>query len=106
MKGQLDFHGREIQAVYVDIPGLGEIPLDDVWPHEEELQQEDHIELTVRGHILFENNGAKADSDGISTGELKRVYKVRLLKPGLAIRARLSKAERDAAWDREHGATA
>jgi hypothetical protein len=103
---QLNFDGEEVQGVYVEIMKSRSIPLDDVWDSDEELKRGDHVEVILRGAIADVNHGAKTDTDGIEIGELRRTYKILPMTSGLKIRARLSKADRDEAWDREHGALA
>jgi hypothetical protein len=96
------FDGRPVSGVYLEVPGFGKIPLD--IDDDSKLQEGDHIECEkVRFCVTSESASSRYDNDGNQVSDRNLVYKVKGVFP-LSVAAVLTKADREQAWRRDHGA--
>jgi hypothetical protein len=99
------FDGFEVQAIYIDIPGLGKLPLAGVFGTTD-VHGGDEFEAKVRFKVGLPSPDAKFDKEGNMASQLGIVYKAQPLLHGLEVTGYLRKDDVEAAWRSNHGATA
>lgn len=102
--GQLNFFGREVQAIGIRVPGLGEMsyPIEE---GEDIPEPGDEIECTIRFKIGPVEIGPDHDKDGIAKTQFGYILPFQGIKPGFRITGVRKWADIDKEWDRAHGAT-
>lgn len=102
--GQLNFWGREVQAVAILVPGLGEMAY--VVEEGDDLPEPgDEVECTVRYKIGPAHIGANHDKDGVAKDQFGILLPFQGMKPGFRITAVRKYADMEKAWEQDHGAT-
>lgn len=84
--GQLSFDGREVQGIYLEIPGFGRVE----FPADETLHVDDVLECTVRYRIAYVSHGAKGDGRGLAKESFSKTYVGEAVKPSLQVTAIVS----------------
>ena len=100
---QLTFEGREVSASRVVFPGLGEA---DFVPPEGATapKQGDRLTYEVTFVVDSVTLPEKHDKDGVATDTLKRIAVLKPIWPGLELKAFVSRADMQAAYDAAHSA--
>lgn len=104
--GQLDFHGREVQEVYANIPGLGLVPIASLFEDNDIKTPEpgETWEITLQLVNERERTEEKHDKEGFATGVLTRVWDFKAVRPGLAVTGVFTREAKDEAFKAGHGA--
>lgn len=102
---QLLFDGYELEAVDVDINGIGTKPIGSLGIAPDALHSGDIVEATVRYKVAWVNHGNGIDAEGMGKDEFRRVYKLLPVKSSFKVTSHLTKAQQDAEWSEAHGAT-
>jgi hypothetical protein len=101
MENQMDFHGREIQEVYANLPGLGLVPIAALFPDGKAVttpEPGETWEITLQLVNERERTEEKHDKEGFATGVLTRVWDFKAVRPGLAVNGVYTRAAKDAAF--------
>jgi hypothetical protein len=105
--GQLDFHGREVQEIYANIPGLGLVPIASLFPDGQDVQAPEPgevWEVTLQLVNERERTEEKHDKEGFATGVLTRVWDFKAVRPGLGVTGVYTRAQKDEQFKSGHGA--
>jgi hypothetical protein len=98
---QLMFNGREVQEGYVNLPGLGEVPIMTLFPDDDmpEWATGDEMQLSLTVCCVnVPGVSEKFDKDGVGIGPTKRVWDFKAVRPGLAVNGVYTRAAKDAAF--------
>lgn len=100
------FHGYEVQADYLDIPGVsGKLPVRQFVPADVEPEPGDVMELTIKFKLGLENK-IGFGNDGNRKGEVADHWVAVPISDEIQLSAYMGRAEWDRIWAERHGAVA
>jgi hypothetical protein len=105
--GQLTFDGHEVSALELDVPGIsGKVKYRMPDGTDPVLHNRDRVRILVEYVVEDVHFPDKHNSEGVAIDKMKQVADLRIIVPEvIEVASVLRRAEIEAAWDAEHGAT-